>query len=192
MPPNKKAPAVFCSHSRMVEVENIKPHPKNPNRHHEEQIRILAKVIQHRGWRNPIVVSNLSGLVIKGHCRLESAKLLGLKKVPVDFQDYESEKAEIEDLVADNRVAELSEMDNDALKMLLVEIGDNSFDMELVGFNDDALEALIDDIEATPKDYSKELKEKFEIIVECEGEHDQKKIFESLKSQGLKCRLLTF
>ncbi len=52
-------------------------HPRNPNKHPAEQIRMLSNIIQHQGWRNPIVISARSGFVVAGHGRLAAALLLG-------------------------------------------------------------------------------------------------------------------
>ena len=63
---------VYCAHSRMVDVEAMVENPRNPNKHSDKQISLLAKIIKSQGWRNPIVVSNRSGFIVKGHCRPRS------------------------------------------------------------------------------------------------------------------------
>lgn len=105
----------------MVSTDSLVENPRNPNRHPEEQIVALAKIIRHQGWRNPIVVSRRSGFVVKGHGRLLAARMLGLAEVPVDYQDYENEAAEWADMVADNKIAELSSMDEAELNRILRE-----------------------------------------------------------------------
>src|SRR5690606_24234607 len=113
---------IRCAHTELRDVAALKPHPRNPNTHPAEQLRLLAKVITTTGWRAPIVVSRRSGYVVKGHGRLEAAKLAGLKRAPVDVQDYADEAEELADLVADNRLAELAEMDQADLNALLLEL----------------------------------------------------------------------
>jgi hypothetical protein len=51
--------------------------PGQPNRHSAHQIQLLASIIQEQGWRNPVTVSNRSGLIVRGHGRLEAALLIG-------------------------------------------------------------------------------------------------------------------
>lgn len=41
------------------------------------------------------------------------------------------------------------------------------------------------------KDISDELKEEYEVVVECSDEEEQERIFTQLNEMGLKCRLLT-
>ena len=128
---------------KMVPLAELKPHPRNPNTHSDEQIRLLAKIIEHTGWRHPIVVSNLSGYIMAGHARLKAAQLLGLAEAPVDYQDWASEAEELADLVADNRIAELAERDGPVLKDLLQDMDTGALDMELTGYNADALQDLM-------------------------------------------------
>lgn len=136
-------PVIHCAHDKVLPLGKLKPNPRNPNKHPEEQLRLLAKVIRFAGWRAPIVVSKRSGLIVKGHGRLEAAKLAGLKVAPVDVQEYETDEEELADLVADNRIAELAEMSLPELKNLLQELDTGAIDMEMTGFDPSALEALL-------------------------------------------------
>jgi len=137
---------VFCAFTDLVEIAALVPNPRNPNKHPEKQIAMLAKIIKAQGWRAPVTVSNRSGFVVRGHGRLLAALKLGLSKVPVDRQDYANEAAEYADLVADNRIAELANQNNAVLKDLLLEFDDGEMDMELFGFDDAALEKLMVDV----------------------------------------------
>jgi hypothetical protein len=139
---------VYCAHDEVVDIDALVPNPRNPNRHSEEQIRLLAKIIKHQGWRAPITVSNRSGFIVRGHGRLFAAKLLAVECVPIDRQDYASEAEEWADLVADNRLSELNEMDPVSLKELLQELDSGMLaalgaDMELTGYTDAAVADLM-------------------------------------------------
>lgn len=101
----------------LADPETLTPHPDNPNYHPAAQIEALCEVIRENGWRACVVVSNRSGYIIKGHGRLLAAKALGCR-VPVEHQDYPDEAAEIRDLVADNKIAELSILSKDKIAEL--------------------------------------------------------------------------
>jgi len=55
---------VHCAYDEMVDINKLKPHPKNYNTHPQKQIELLAKNIKELGWRHPITVSKLSGYVV--------------------------------------------------------------------------------------------------------------------------------
>jgi len=140
---------VHCAHTALLDPNTLQPNPANPNRHSAHQIQLLASIIQEQGWRNPITVSKRSGLVVRGHGRLEAALLIGCEVVPVDEQAYATEAEELADLLADNRLAELAELDEAELKRLLKSIqeSDPSFDLELTGFMEDEIRKLFEDEE---------------------------------------------
>jgi len=136
---------IHCAHDRLVDVTDLVPNPRNPNRHGDAQVALLAKIIRHTGWRSPVVVSKRSGFIVAGHGRLEAGKLQGCKAVPVNFQDFADEATEWAHLAADNRIAELAETDGAMLKDLLIELDSATadFDMDLSGFTKDELERVI-------------------------------------------------
>jgi len=131
----------------MAEPGTLKPNPANPNRHSAHQIQLLAAIIQEQGWRAPITVSKRSGLIVRGHGRLEAALLMGCDRVPVDEQDYANEAEELADLLADNRLSELAELDEGDLKKVIERLreADPSFDVELTGFMEDEIAKLFAD-----------------------------------------------
>lgn len=150
---------VHCAHSELVDPRKLKPNPENPNRHSAHQIQLLGAIIQEQGWRAPITVSKRSGLIVRGHGRLEAPLLLGCETVPVDLQDYESEAAELADLLADNRLSELAELDEADLKRVVEKLkeSDPGFDVELTGFMEDEIAKLFaeedapEDLETIPR-----------------------------------------
>lgn len=136
---------IHCAYTDLVDITSVVPNPRNPNRHSDKQVELLAKVIKAQGWRAPITVSNRSGFIVRGHGRLMAAQLLGLDTVPIDRQDYESEAAEYADLIADNRIAELSDIDNTLLGELLADTGDFA---EFTGYSDDDIASLLNQVMA--------------------------------------------
>lgn len=138
-----KTPTTECAFDKMVATGELKPNPRNPNKHPKKQIELLAKIIKAQGWRAPITVSTRSGFIVRGHARLEAAKLLGLTECPVDFQDYASEAVEWADCIADNRLSELSDIDLPSIKDLLLELDTGALDMDLTGYDAESIEQLM-------------------------------------------------
>lgn len=121
---------IDCAYDELVDVHKLVPNPKNNNKHPKNQIERLAKIIDFQGQRQPIVVSNRSGFIVKGHGRLEAIKLLGWEKCAVDYQDYESEAQEYADMVADNQIATWAEFDT---QMVLDELPELDIDTDMLG-----------------------------------------------------------
>lgn len=137
---------VYCAHDKIVDTVKMVPNPANPNKHPDDQIKMLAKIIKSSGWRQPITVSNRSGYIVKGHGRLMAAQLAGLDQVPVDYQDYASEAEEYADLIADNRIAELAEIDNKMLADIFAEIDTGEIDLDQTGYKETEIEQIINQL----------------------------------------------
>lgn len=129
---------IECAYKELVEVNKLIPHPENRNKHSDDQVRALAKIIAKVGQRSPIVVSTLSGKINKGHCRWAAIKMLGWEKCAVDYQDYENELEELNDRIADNEIQRLSEFDHVGFMDDLDKLGldKNDLDFEEFGLVD--------------------------------------------------------
>ena len=129
---------VWCSHDKIVDIVELIPNPKNPNHHPETQIDLGARIIKAHGWRWPIAVSTRSGFITKGHGRLLFAQKLGVKEVPVDYQDYDNEAAEWQDVIADNRLQEFAEPDRNLIREIIANNID-AINIELTGYRPELL-----------------------------------------------------
>ncbi len=117
--------------TRLVDIGDLKPNPKNPNKHSAAQIERLCQLITYQGFRQPIIVSNQSGLIVVGHGRLEAAKKLGFTKLPTSYQDFSDETEEYNFMVSDNAISAWSELDLSAINTEIGELG--PFDIDLLG-----------------------------------------------------------
>lgn len=141
---------VHCHYHDLVPASDLKLYPGNYRKHKAKQLDRMHSVIvgkstgKGNGWRRCAVVSRLSGFVIKGNGMVQMAQRHGYH-VPVEYQDYRSRTEEIRDLVADNRLAELAEDDEDALRKLVAELGTD--EIEFAAVSADELEAMIRDAE---------------------------------------------
>lgn len=127
---------IHCKYSELLLLPEIKKclNAKNRNKHPADQITRLVKLYQGHGIRHPIIISNRSGLVVAGEGRCLAAEELGMESFPVDRQDFESEEQEYTFGVADNAIAEWSELDLAGINADLPEIG--PFDIDLLGIED--------------------------------------------------------
>lgn len=133
---------IKCKFDELKDPSLLVEHPRNANTHSDRQIDLLAKLIEHTGFRHPIIVSKLSGFIVAGHGRLAAAKSMSLKEVPVVYQDFKNEAEEFQFLIADNKIAELASHDDikmlEGIKELKIE------DFELLGL--DGFEIPIEEV----------------------------------------------
>lgn len=131
---------INCLFDELTPTKDLKPHPKNRNKHPKDQIKRLAKILEYQGWRYPVKVSKRSGFITSGHGRLEAAELNGWDSVPVNFQDYESDEQEYADVQADNAIASWAELDLSGINADLPDLGPD-FDIDLLGIENFKIDA---------------------------------------------------
>lgn len=61
---------------KLVSLDEIKLNPRNRNKHSKEQITRLAEIITYQGFRNPLIISNRSGLCVAFLCPLARGAVL--------------------------------------------------------------------------------------------------------------------
>lgn len=127
---------IKCKYQELVHFSKLVPHPKNPHVHSPEQIDRLCDLIKFQGVRHPIIVSKRSGFIVVGHGRLQSMLKLGMKEIPVDYQDFENEAMEYSFIVSDNSIGkdewaslDLSLINNEILNF-------DEFNIDMLGIKD--------------------------------------------------------
>lgn len=143
MPKKTLAMQIRCRYDKLIPVSELQAmkFPNNPNKHSTEQITRLAQIMHYQGIRHPIVVSNLSSLITKGHGRLEAALTNGWTEFPIEFQDYEDRDQEYADIVADNAIARYAELDLKAINLEIPDLGPD-LDIDLLGIKDFKIEPM--------------------------------------------------
>lgn len=94
---------------KYIPINDIKPYKNNP-RLNEDAIPYVMNSIKEFGFKNPIILDN-NNVIVAGHTRLESAKRLDMKEVPVIYADDLTEEQIKAFRLADNKVAEKSMWD---------------------------------------------------------------------------------
>lgn len=106
----------------------------NSRVHSEEQIARIENSINEFGFLNPVIIDT-AGMIVAGHARVQAALNLGITEVPCVLADHLTPAQVRAYVVADNRLAELSDWDNDILCSELQIIAED-FDLSLVGWED--------------------------------------------------------
>lgn len=129
-------------------VETLIPYINNSRKHSDEQVAQIAASIKEFGWTNPILVDGKNGL-IAGHGRLLAARKLKMDQVPVIELAHLSENQKKALIIADNKLALNSDWDSELLTLELQELLGEEYDLDLLGFDKDELDALLNVIEGT-------------------------------------------
>ena len=111
-------------------IDELIPYENNP-RKNDAAVEKVALSISAFGFKVPIVIDQ-NNVIVTGHTRLKAAKKLGLKTVPcIKADDLTDEQIKAFRL-ADNKVSEFSEWDEEKLMKEMEALGD--IDMSLYGF----------------------------------------------------------
>lgn len=127
-------------------IDKLLPYVRNARQHSDEQIAQIAASIAEFGFVNPIL-TGADGVLVAGHGRLAAARKLGLATVPVVVLDHLTPTQRRALVLADNRLAELATWDDALLRVELEALQDEGFDLDLTGFDADALAELLADEE---------------------------------------------
>jgi hypothetical protein len=131
-------------------IAKLKPLDKlNPRIHPKEQIDALVVSIREFGFNDPVLVDTKRG-VLSGHGRLQAARRMGLKRVPVIQLDGLNEQhRKLAFMVAENKIPRMATEDPAKLKRVLDEINNDGFDLASIGFTSDDMARLADDAAET-------------------------------------------
>lgn len=131
-----------------MNTASLIPYAKNSRTHSEIQVSQIAASIKEWGFTNPIIIDEDNG-IIAGHGRLLAAQKLGLADVPcVQVMGWSAAQKKAY-IIADNKLALNAGWDEDMLKLELEDLQGMDFDVELLGFDADELDALLNDDEPT-------------------------------------------
>ena len=123
-----------------MNIDDLYPAPDNP-RVNDHVVDKVVRSIQLHGFASPIV-ANLEGEILAGHTRWQAAKKLNMLSVPVRQMNLSGDQARLY-RIADNKLSEFADWDEDMLREQLVDL-EKAFPVDVADlFTDDELEELI-------------------------------------------------
>lgn len=152
------------SMARQIEVwpiDRLVPYQKNSRTHSQVQVQQIARSIQRFGFTNPILVDSEDG-ILAGHGRLAAARDLGLREVPVIVLDHLSQTERRAYLIADNQLALNAGWDTAVLQQEIAALSLADFDLDVLGFDLDELNSILDGDFGTEEQEEEEADESFD------------------------------
>lgn len=174
---------------RRVTASALKPNPKNWRIHPPAQHDAMRGVLAEVGFADAVLARELPDgtlELVDGHLRAEIAADAEVPVLVVDLDDYQSAQV----LATHDTLTALATVDQQQLTGLLSE----------VEFASAAVEAMLDDLLAetgsaeTPVSEPPgeiDIPELYQVVVECASEREQELLFERLRGEGYKCRVVT-
>ena len=125
-----------------IPLASLLPYATNARTHSDEQVAQIAASIQEFGFVNPVLTDD-AGTVIAGHGRILAARKMGMESAPVIRLGHLTEAQARAFRLADNQIALNAGWDAALLKVELLDLSTLGFDMNLVGFSQDELSAML-------------------------------------------------
>jgi len=129
-----------------VDIDSLVEWDNNP-RINDHAVSKVARSIERFGFASPIIAKQADKppyVVLAGNTRLKASKEIGLSSVPVRFLNLSQTEAELF-AIADNKLGEISDWDEDMLKDILAALPEN--DLDDIGFSQDELDSLLENID---------------------------------------------
>jgi len=126
-----------------IAIDKLVSHERNARTHSKKQIKAIAKSIERFGFRNPVLATS-ENKIIAGHGRVEAARTLGMKDVPVlRFDDMTPDEIRAY-VLADNQLAARAGWDQELLAIELQHLVSIDFELEAIGFEMPQVDLILD------------------------------------------------
>lgn len=127
-------------------LDRLIPYANNSRTHSEEQVAQIAASIREFGFTNPVLIGEADG-IIAGHGRVLAARKLGLAEVPCIRLGHLTETQRRAYVIADNKLALNAGWDEELLAIELSSLREVGFDLGLMGFDAESIEAALNPAE---------------------------------------------
>jgi ParB-like chromosome segregation protein Spo0J len=126
-----------------IPTDKLIPYARNAKKHDAAQVSKLAGSIREFGFNNPVLIDGENG-IIAGHGRVLAAQQLGLADVPCIRLGHLSDTQRRAYILADNKLAEIGGgWDEEMLGLELADLREADFDLDVLGFNNFAIEQFL-------------------------------------------------
>lgn len=173
----------IAKHVRM-KAKDLVPHELNPRVHSEAQRRALQLLYDEIGFARSLLAYPLADgrlKLIDGHLR---ASMDPEQEVDVEVLDVTDAEARAL-LLAIDPLAQLAGYDSDTLDKLRETVEADSAAIKSLW---DVLQEASEKTKRALKREEREVEERYFVLIECEGEEEQREMLERFQGEGLKCQ----
>jgi ParB-like chromosome segregation protein Spo0J len=165
-----------------LDIDDIKPYPKNPRKNHKT-IQPLMDSIERYGFNQPIVIDK-NNVIVVGHTRFQAAKNLEMTQVPVVKMLNQNDDKIKAYRIMDNKAHDYSKFNVEELRDELFEI-DNIDGTALTLKEIDNI--MYPELGLIGKEI-KNHKVKHRVIIECESKDQLRETELKMIEEGFICR----
>jgi DNA modification methylase len=127
-------------------TDELIPYARNSRTHSDEQVGQIAASIKEWGWTTPVLIDE-SGGIIAGHGRVMAARKLGIEEVPTMTATGWTKAQKAAYVLADHQLPQNAGWNMDMLKVEMMDLDSDGFDLNLIGFDGDMVANLLNDPE---------------------------------------------
>src|SRR5437868_3353298 len=174
---------------RRVPAAELRPNPRNWRLHPPQQQDALRGILAEIGYADALLARELSDgslMLVDGHLRAETTPDAVVPVLVLDVDEAEADKI----LLTHDPLAGMAMVSETHLRDLLAEVQTES----------PALQTLLDGLTQTAPGSAGDsaaiqpeitVPESYQVVVECRDEADQEAVFERMRAEGYRCRVLT-
>ncbi len=174
---------------RRVPAADLRPNPRNWRQHPPAQQDALRGLLAEVGYAGALLARELDDgtlMLIDGHLRAETTPDAVVPVLVLDVNATEADKI----LLTHDPLASMATASDEHLQSLLAEVRTESA----------AIQSMLDTLTPTAPGSTggsllapPEIKvpESYQVVVECRDESDQQSVFERMRADGYRCRVLT-
>ena len=178
---------------RRVRAGDLRPNPRNWRLHPPAQQDALRGLLADVGYADALLARELADgtlMLIDGHLRAETTPDAVVPVLVLDVDEQEADKI----LLTHDPLAGMATVSDQHLQELLADVQSENA----------AVRALMDSIAVVAKDTAAievpplrrdapvvTIPESYQVVVECRDESDQQTVFEHMRAEGYRCRVLT-
>jgi hypothetical protein len=173
---------------RRVRATDLRPNPRNWRLHPPAQQDALRGLLAEVGYAGALLARELEDgtlMLIDGHLRAETTPDAVVPVLILDVDETEADKI----LLTHDPLASMATVSDENLQKLLAEVHTESA----------AVRSMLDTLTPTASGFAGgsvatpevTVPESYQVVVECRDEADQESVYERMRQEGYRCRVLT-